>query len=78
MKTVNHPLRSRDKLLHIETDGCIINIRVGLTNAEGRSVTSVEILSDEDWVLDGKCNTRLIQKPEVPEMDVPRRSYRGA
>jgi hypothetical protein len=35
-------------LLHIETDGCIVNIRVGLTDAEGHQVTSVMIIPDDE------------------------------
>lgn len=55
-------------LLHIETDGAIINIRVGLTDAYGQQVTSVEILPDRYlepggfWDLDGYTNNRLIQR----------------
>lgn len=68
MKTVVHSANARDKLLHVETDGCIVNIRVGLTDSEGRSVTSVEILPDgyagEEWTLDGTVNNRVIREPE--------------
>ena len=35
------------KLLHVEAPGCIVNIRTGLTDSEGRSVTSVSILCDQ-------------------------------
>lgn len=63
MKTVRH-LNARDNLLHIETDGCIVNIRTGLHDREGRPVTSVEILADtyvgEEWTLDGYVNNRVI------------------
>lgn len=54
-------------LLHVETDGCIVNIRVGLHDADGRQVTSVEILADNyaeeggRWALDGYVNNRVIQ-----------------
>jgi hypothetical protein len=40
--------RSRCKLLHIEAPGCIINIRVGLTDTDGRKVTNVSIEADGD------------------------------
>lgn len=70
MKTVHHYETARDKLLHIETEGCIVNIRIGLTDREGRTVTSVEILPDDKrrggdgrgriWELDGARNNRLI------------------
>lgn len=37
-----------DDLLHVETDGCIVNIRVGLTDNEGRQVTNVTVLPDDE------------------------------
>lgn len=51
-------------LLHIETDGCIVNIQVGLHDVDGRQVTSVRILPDNyaerggRWVQDG---SRIVQ-----------------
>lgn len=36
------------KTLHIETDGCIVNIDVGLTDAEGRQVTRVSVLPEDE------------------------------
>jgi len=51
-----------DNLLHIETEGGIVNIRVGLSNAEGKKVTSVEILPDSEYKLDGYINNRIIEK----------------
>jgi hypothetical protein len=36
------------KLVHIEAPGCIVNIRVGLSDIDGREVTAVEILPDRD------------------------------
>jgi hypothetical protein len=53
-------------LLHIETEGCIVNIRVGLKNREGQKVTSVKISADKDageeWLLDGTVNNRVIKQ----------------
>ncbi len=46
MKTITINERSRDKLLHIEAPGCIINIHVGLTDSEGRAVTRIDVKSD--------------------------------
>jgi hypothetical protein len=58
---------SRDNLLHVETDGCIVNIRVGLTDTQGRRVTSVEVIPDnyagEEWHLDGTENNRVVEGP---------------
>lgn len=36
-----------DNLLHIETDGAIVNVHVGLTNSEGRPVTRVDVIPDD-------------------------------
>lgn len=44
-------LASTDKPVHIETHGCIINIRPGLHDADGNQVTSVEVLCDQGWVM---------------------------
>lgn len=61
-------------LMHIETDGCIVNIRVGLTDREGRQVTNVEIIPDDEsrggdgqgriWHVDGMIGTRVIRQHE--------------
>lgn len=67
MKTVRH-INPRDNVLHVETEGCIVNIRTGLHDRDGRAVTSVEILADnyvgEEWHLDGYVNNRVIQGAE--------------
>lgn len=57
-----------DNLLHIETDGCVVNIRVGLMDDNGRKVTRVDILPDDEtrggdgrgyvWHVDGPCVIR--------------------
>ena len=63
MKRIHHFNTARDKLLHIETEGCIVNIRVGLQNTEGQEVTSIEILADntDGWKFDGTVNNRIIK-----------------
>jgi len=67
MKRISHFNTARDKTLHIETEGAIVNIRVGLQDFEGHEVTSVEILPDNHcagdpkWTLDGSINNRLIK-----------------
>lgn len=42
-----------DNLLHIETEGCIVNIRVNLTDVGGRAVTNISVIPDrqkgEEW-----------------------------
>jgi len=64
MKAVRH-VNARDNLLHIETEGGIVNIRTGLTDVNGRQVTSVEIVPDEfvgeEWTIDGPRNVRLVE-----------------
>lgn len=55
------------KLKHIEAEGCIVNIRTGLIDIEGRKVTSIEILPDDHfsgeriWRLFGSVNNRVVQ-----------------
>jgi len=65
MKTVVHTNpRQGNETLHVETRGCIVNIRVGLHNTEGQEVTHIEILADkyagEEWALEGSVNNRVI------------------
>ena len=60
------------KGLHIEAQGCIVNVYEGLYDTEGRSVTSVEIQADQyagepKWKIDGSKDgkyyrTRIIQR----------------
>ena len=62
MKTITH----RDGLLHVETPLGIVNIRVGLHDAKGRRVDSIEVLApacsgDKKVRLSGYSNTRLIE-----------------
>ena len=55
------------KLKHIEVEGCIVNIREGLTDMKGRRVTSIQIIPDrmydgEKWkYVPGKFNHRIIK-----------------
>ena len=67
MKTITATTRG-DRITHIEAPGCIINVHVGLTDTEGRSITSVEVLCDEyagepewtipDFPVDGSTRPR--------------------
>jgi hypothetical protein len=47
---------------HLERPGCIINIREHLADEEGNEVTSIEILPDDGWTLEGYVNNRLIKR----------------
>lgn len=60
------------KLKHIEVEGAVINIRQGLTDAEGRKVTSIEILPDNHYhgekiwkTIPEVHNVRVVQLNEV-------------
>ena len=46
-------IQKRDDYIHIETDGCIVNIYPGLFGVNGNSVTSIEVLADGDRFSDG-------------------------
>lgn len=60
-----------DGCLHVEADGCIINVREGLSDRYGRKVTSVEIIPDDRfagdpiWRLRGCRNNRVVQLKKV-------------
>jgi len=66
------------KILHIETDGGIVNIRVGLSDNQGRPVTAIEIIPDDEqrggdgngqiWRLDG-CRLVMQQNGDEGEGD---------
>jgi hypothetical protein len=70
MSTVRK-LRSNQKELHIEAEGCVINIREGLTDLKEREVTSIEILPDNHccgeriWKLIGSVNNRIIKLKKI-------------
>src|SRR5512135_3306606 len=49
--------RSRFRVLHVETPNGIVNIRCGLSDAEGRTVDAVEIFPDYGCRVDGFHNT---------------------
>jgi len=53
--------RSGNKL-HIETELCIVNIKINLHDPDGNEVTRVEILPDEGIVFGGCCNNVLTKQ----------------
>ncbi len=69
MKSITHGANARDNLLHIEADGVLVNIRVGLEDIEGHRVTAISISPDDDqrggdaegrkWYRDGDRIIRL-------------------
>lgn len=67
MRTIGFTERNRSgNLLHVETPLGIVNIRIGLHDAEGRRVNSIEVIPDEyagepRVDVDGYRNTRLVE-----------------
>lgn len=55
------------KGLHIEADGCVVNIYEGLINLSGKKVTTIEILPDDHyagepkWKLKGSIINQVIR-----------------
>ena len=49
MATIRKKKEGYYKCTHIEADGCVINLREGLSDRKGRAVTSVEILPDDHY-----------------------------
>jgi hypothetical protein len=56
---------------HLEMEGCIVNVRQGLHDNEGRKVTQIEIIPDDryagekKWIVDSYRNIRVIQTNEI-------------
>jgi hypothetical protein len=77
MRRICFSRRNRsDNLLHIEIPGAVVNIRVNLHDHEGREVTRIDILPDNEhrggdpegrmWDVDSNSDgtvTRLIRRP---------------
>lgn len=68
MKIIHHYNTARDKLLHIETEMAIVNIRVGLSNDKGQEICFIEILpgqyAGEKIKFEGSINNRLVRIKE--------------
>jgi hypothetical protein len=47
MRVVEHNEPGVHKLLHIETEGCVVNVTIGLHDMSGRRFTAVEVVSEE-------------------------------
>lgn len=58
-------------VLHIEAEGCVVNVREGLEDQYGRSVTSIEVIPDDQmvgdptWRLYGGRNNRVVKLKTV-------------
>lgn len=78
MRSITHARDARDPLLRVVTDGGVVDVEVGLTDADGRHVTRVDILLDDEsrggdrmghvWYRDGARLVRL-EKGEAAPMD---------
>jgi hypothetical protein len=88
MKTIQfYAGRNRsDDVLHIETDGCIVNIRVGLHDSDGRLVTHISVIPDDEsrggdgygyvWdTPDGPIGGRVVRRPHLGEPGNAARRY---
>jgi hypothetical protein len=59
MRIVEHRTPGTHRLLHIEADGCVVNVTIDLHDLSGRRFTSVEVVPaepDDDgavWSLSG-------------------------
>lgn len=59
MRVVEHAEPGAHKLLHIEADGCVVNVTIGLHDLAGGRFTSVEVVPSEPdddrnlWSLEG-------------------------
>ena len=72
MRIVEHYIGGADKLLRIETEGCVVHIAINLHDADGRPFTSVEVeplqpADDFDvWHVRGPATTVVINHgPQV-------------
>ena len=79
MKSITfYESRNRDaNLLHIETDGCTVNIQVGLTDDQGRKVTRIDVSPQDEsrggdgmgyvWhAVDGPMGGRIVRQEPAP------------
>lgn len=79
MKRIVHSRNAKDQVLHIETDGAIVNITVGLTDADGNPVTRIDISPDDEtrspdpegyyWYRDDARVIRLPKGQRRPEVE---------
>lgn len=47
MTSIRISERSKEKTLHIEAPGCIINVHIGLFTSDGQAVTAITIQCDQ-------------------------------
>jgi hypothetical protein len=72
-RTITVSKQDKGKLVHLEAPGCIVNIRVGLHDAEGREVTAIEIIPDGPLAPFGKFSGaawRIVDRPDAVAVNV--------
>lgn len=54
----------RDHVAHIEIDSCIVNIRTGLSNANGQAIEVISVIPTKEngWDIDGKVGVVRVAK----------------
>jgi hypothetical protein len=79
MKAVTVSAVGNDKLLHVEADGCVIHITVGLHDTSGERYTSVEVTpahpdgNGDIWVAEGATSMLVrCRGPQVLVGDILR------
>ena len=71
----------KNGVLHIECEGCMVNIKEGLFDSEGRKVTTVSIIPDNQipdlpvWHLLGQAHNRLVQYKDLKVIDQDYREF---
>lgn len=77
MRRIEHFADGPDKILHIETEGCKVNIIIGTHDLSGEDFTTVEILPaepDDDgriWTTIGPTAVLVVPAvvPDAPALD---------
>lgn len=70
MKRISFTKKNRSgNTLHIETEGCIVNIHIGLTDMKGRKTVNVSVLPDrgsgEEWHIEGDTSIILVKEGKL-------------
>lgn len=74
MRIVEHRQAEMHKLLHLETEGCVVNVTIGVHDQAGHRITSIEVVPaepDDDgavWQLRGP-STIVVRRIGQPGLD---------
>jgi hypothetical protein len=75
MRHIQHFKESPDKILHIETEGCRVNVIIGTHDTSGTPFTTVEILAyqpDDDgniWTTIGPSAVLVVPELVLEDID---------